>query len=256
MPPKAMPKSLGKRTRESREPADLEVNKRPTKLPKNKSSDSSKQIRDTTFEEALADIATCLQDKETRGLLSNSRQLQPKLASEIFAFQITLQKAIDDANNANPIDFDGVTKGMLYQLILENYDLRDDAAEMRQGWVTRDKIIQVVKNRILAKVNSAAPFETKISALSAVATVINAIVGMENGGEFADALQDEELATAVTAELVKLGRMLSNSEIQRIAKDKELIAKLKAAKEFKISWKGMKPWAGLREVLALLKTKK
>ena len=127
------PKSLGKRTRESRELADLEVNKRPTKRPKNKSSDSSKQIRDTTFEEALADIATRLQDKETRELLSNSRQVQPKLADEIFAFQITLQKAIDDANNANPIDFDGVTKGMLYQLILENYDLRDDAAEMRAG---------------------------------------------------------------------------------------------------------------------------
>jgi hypothetical protein len=125
-----------------------------------------------------------------------------------------------------------------------------------QGWVTGDKIIQAVKDRILAKVNSAAPIETKISALSAVATVISAIRGMENGGGFADALQDEKLATAVTAELVKLGRMLSNSEIQRIAKDKELIAKLKAAKEFKISWKGMKPCAGLREVLALLKTKK
>jgi len=110
MPPKAMPKSLGKRTRESREPADLEVNKRPTKRPKNKSSDSSKQIRATTFEEALADIATRLQDKETRELLSNSRQVQPKLADEIFAFQITLQKAIDDPNSANPIDFDGVTK--------------------------------------------------------------------------------------------------------------------------------------------------
>jgi hypothetical protein len=66
MAPKAMSKSLGKRTRESRELADLEVNGRPTKRPKNKSSDSSKQIRATTFEEALADIATRLQDKETR----------------------------------------------------------------------------------------------------------------------------------------------------------------------------------------------
>jgi hypothetical protein len=44
-PPKAIPTSLGKRTAkrtcESRELADLEVNKRPTKLPKNKPSDSS-----------------------------------------------------------------------------------------------------------------------------------------------------------------------------------------------------------------------
>jgi hypothetical protein len=122
---------------------------------------------------------------------------------------------------------------------------------MQQGWATRGSIIKTVRFKIFSKVNEASSFETKFSALSAVAAVISAIVGMENGGEFADALQDEKLATAVTAELVKLGKMLSNSEIQRIANDKELIAKLKAAKEFTIRWTGMKPWAGLGSIGSL-----
>lgn len=89
----------------------------------------------------------------------------------------------------------------------------------------------------MSKVNSGSSFETKLSALSTVTTAINAIVGIEGRGEFARALQNGKLATAVTAELVKLSNMLSDSDIERIRTNNELvIAKLEAAKAFKVCW--------------------
>jgi hypothetical protein len=50
--------------------------------------------------------------------------------------------------------------------------------------------------------------------------------------------------------------MLSDSDIERIRTDNELfIAKLEAAKTFKVRWSGDEPWAGLGEVLTLLERK-
>jgi hypothetical protein len=77
-------------------------------------------------------------------------------------------------------------------------------------------------DKILSKVNSGSSLEAKLSALSTVTTVINAAVGMKDRGEFASALQSETLATAVTAELVKLGKMLLDSDIEGIRTDNEL----------------------------------
>jgi hypothetical protein len=104
--------------------------------------------------------------------------------------QITLQKAIDDANNAKPIDFDGVTKGILYQLKLKNYNLRDSAAEMRQGRATKGSIIKTVRDKILSKVNEASRFETKFSTLSDITTIISGTVSIGDEGEFASAFRD------------------------------------------------------------------
>jgi hypothetical protein len=93
---------------------------------------------------------------------------------------------------------------------------------MEQGWATRSSIIEDMGDKILSKVNSGSSLETKLSALSTVTTVINAAVGMKDRGEFASALQSETLATAVTAELVKLGKMLLDSDIEGIRTDNEL----------------------------------
>jgi hypothetical protein len=56
--------------------------------------------------------------------------------------------------------------------------------------------------------------------------------------------------------LLKLGTMLSDSDIERIAQDKEVVEKLEAVKGFKISWSDERPWTNLGEVLSLLKPEK
>jgi hypothetical protein len=50
--------------------------------------------------------------------------------------------------------------------------------------------------------------------------------------------------------------MLSGSDIERIAQDEEVVEKLDAAKEFKISWLNEKLWTNLGEVWILLKPEK
>jgi hypothetical protein len=102
---------------------------------------------------APTNITARLQDKETRDLLADSLQVQPDTSSEIFVFQETLQKAIDNANNAAPINFDDVAVGLVYEFDLDNYELRDDAAETQQGYATRESIINTVRDTIMSKVN-------------------------------------------------------------------------------------------------------
>lgn len=200
------------------------------------------------LELALADITKKLQRDKTHGILLDSLRKQPDLSKQILGFQAAIQTAIHDAT---PFEPDRIVENVKHRLNYDNYELRDSAAEMLKGHSVARGIIQSVEENIMSRIHPRTPSEIKFGALSALCAIVNSIVSMEQGSEWADAYQTGDLPKALTSALMRVGKSLSDSEIDRVREDKELFATLKSAAEFEIEWLGKRPFEGLEEFQAL-----
>ena len=196
---------------------------------------------------ALADISRKIQRSETHDILLDRLAQQPGLAKQIYEFQATITRSIHDANPLNP---ELLIKHCERRINYESHNLRGHGDEVRKAMDVRSFIMEKVEDDVVTRIldrRSRPDSKTKLDGLNAIVGIIKAVVSLPQDAEWCSYFQEGPLPKALMSALVKVGKRLSDEEIDHVRDKQDILAVLESAKEFAVRWSGIRTFKNIIE---------
>ncbi|CZR61892.1 uncharacterized protein PAC_11789 [Phialocephala subalpina] len=196
------------------------------------------------------DISNRLKESEIRNILVDHLTAVPNDLNQILNFHEAMRDAIV---SAKPIDFDGILKKFREELKYPEDGYRDSTMEADGAERAARRIINMINDQLMWKLDRATAYETKVEAISTLVTMITDITAIPDKGfsEWSDGFRTGALPRAICQALWKI---LEDHEVDRFAQENEpMISAVESAQSKELH--GCYPWKRLSDFLSLMPKK-
>jgi hypothetical protein len=153
----------------------------------------------------------------------------PQQSKKSHDMSTTIQKA---KGSAPPADFSKCTAELASRFDASCLEPAKGLEEQIAGEAARNYILRSVKQDILPKVSKEVCFETKFNALDTLSRIAEFITHTDDN-ELADISRTGAAPETIVSAMLDIGKMLSYEEIQRMAAEKDMVARAEAAASFR-----------------------